>query len=141
MKNSGMQTDQSNKVELLHLESKQWMSSLNFIRDEIIFIGHLLDSYIFEPDTPNLFERLQDYREHLTRIIDTNTAVTEQIGIHDNDLGGMLECKDKSCDWTYYQKHEKLKAAVVELMRDFQNFKSDIFNYAGGILKKHKSKQ
>lgn len=141
MKNSPFQIDQNNKVELLHLESKQWTSNLNFVMDEIRFIGHLLDSYVFEPDTPNLFERLQDYKARLKKIIDTNERMTEQISIHDNDLGGMLECKDKACDQAYYHKHNQLKAEVVELMSEFQNFKSDIFNYAGGILRKHKPKQ
>ena len=141
MKNNRTETGQYNEVELLHLESQQWASSLNFIKDEIIFIGHLLDSYVFEPDTPDLFERLQDYRERLEKIIGTTSGVTKLIGIHDNDLGGMLECKDNSCDQTYYQKHDQLKATVVELMMDFQNFKAEIFNYASGILKKRKPKQ
>ncbi|MCG2462247.1 hypothetical protein K8352_15915 [Flavobacteriaceae bacterium F89] len=138
MKNNRMQTDQYNEVELLHLESQQWTSSLNFIKDEIVFIGHLLDSYIFEPDTPNLFERLQDYRDSLKNIISTTSEVCKQISIHDNDLGGMLECKDKSFDQAYCHRHDQLKATVVELMMDFQNFKADIFNYAGGILRKRK---
>ena len=140
MKNSGRKTDQINKVELMHMESKQWLSNLNFVKDEIAFIVRLLDSYVFEPDTPNLFERLQEYKEQLKKIIATNMRIIEQIGIHDNDLGGMLECKDKECDQAYYHKHEQLKVEVLELRIDFQDFKSDIFSYAGGILKKHKPK-
>lgn len=141
MKENRTQTNQYNEVEILHLESQQWASSLKFIKDEIIFIGHLLDSYVFEPDTPNLFERLQEYRERLEKIIGTTKGVTKLIGVHDSDLGGMMERKDKSCDLAYYQKHDQLKATVVELMMEFQNFKADIFNYASGILKKRKPKQ
>jgi len=141
MNNDNIHADQYNEMELLHLESQQWTSDLHFIKDEIIFIGHLLDAYIFEPDTPNLFERLQDYRERLRKITDTTSRATAQISVHDNFLGGMLECKDKIHDSTYLQKHYQLKAEVTDLRMDFQNFKSEIFNYAGGILRKRKPGQ
>jgi hypothetical protein len=38
----------------------------------------------------------------------------------------------------YYQKHEAIKAYVVAFLENFQGLKSEIFNYAGGILKKKK---
>ena len=141
MENDRIHTDQYKEMELLHLESQQWTSDLYFIKDEIIFIGHLLDAYIFEPDTPNLFERLQGYRERLRKITDTTSMAAAQISVHDNFLGGMLECKDKVHDSTYLQKHYLLKAEVTDLRTDFQNFKSEIFNYAGGILRKRKPGQ
>ena len=50
----------------------------------------------------------------------------------------MLECKDERCDLGFYNKHNALKAEVVSCMEDFQNLKAEIFNYAGGILKKRK---
>jgi hypothetical protein len=138
MKDDYLHTDQHHEMELRHLESQQWASDLHFIKDEIIFIGHLLEAYIFEPDTPNLFERLQDYRERLKKITDSTSRAIAQIGVHDNLLGGMLECKDEAYDATYLQKHEQLKAEVTDLRMDFQTFKLEIFNYAGGILKKRK---
>ena len=48
-----------------HTTTKNWISSLQFIEDELRFIENLMCSYVFEPDTPNLFERLQDYKERV----------------------------------------------------------------------------
>ena len=55
-------------IQKLHLETQQWNSSFFLMNDELLFIEQLLHSYVFEPNTPNLFERLQDYLERLKHI-------------------------------------------------------------------------
>ena len=49
----------------LHFETLEWKSNLQFIQGEVNFINQLLHSYVFEPTTPNLFEKLQEYREKI----------------------------------------------------------------------------
>jgi hypothetical protein len=129
---------QSVKVEELYRDTKRWKSSFQFTANEMLFLERLLNSYVFEPNTPNLFERLLDYQERLKRTISKKTEVTDRIRRHENKLGGMLECTDSSCDLEYYRNHEQLKAEVVSFCEDFRQLKSEIFNYAGGILKKRK---
>ncbi len=131
--------DQARKIEDLHKDCKLWKSSLRFMDDEITFINKLLDSYVFEPNTPNLFERLQDYTHRLEQTQVLSIKVKERIMRHEKDLGGMLECKDDACDLGFYQKHDSIKADVNQYLGDFQILKSEIFNYAGGILKRRKA--
>lgn len=131
--------DQARKTEELHKDCKQWKSRLNFMDDEISFINKLLNSYVFEPNTPNLFERLQDYLHRLEQTQDLRIEVRERILRHEKNLGGMLECTDDACDLVFYQKHDILKTDVNECLSDFQILKSEIFNYAGGILKSRKA--
>lgn len=138
--NGDSKTEQSKKVARLHMELKQWKSNLYFIRDEMIFIERLLNSYVFQPNTPNLFERIQDYLYRLKKVEQKREKFVALIGHHENDLGGMLECKDDNCDSYYYRRHDALKAEVVQCSHIFQELKSEIFNYAGGILKKRKPK-
>lgn len=130
--------NQNKKIEELHYELQGWKSNLHFIDDEIVFIDRLLNSYVFQPNTPNLFERLQDYQHRLKKTKDTKTKLKNRIAKNENNLGGMVECIDESCDLEYYQKHDKLKAEVVDSISKFRELKSEIFNYAGGILKKKK---
>lgn len=129
---------QTKKVEDLHADCRNWKSKFRFVDHEVSFIERLLNSYVFEPDTPNLFERLQDYLKRLEKNKANKVKVSQKILNHENDLGGMLECTDDICDQWFYQKHDALKAEVVGFMEDFQDLKSEIFNYAGGILKKRK---
>ncbi len=129
---------QTVKVEELYRDTKRWKSCFHFNSDEMLFLERLLNSYVFEPNTPNLFERLRDFHERLKKSITVKSDVTDRIRKHEANLGGMLQCTDSSCDLEYYSKHEQLKAEVTGFQEDFRQLKSEIFNYAGGILKKRK---
>jgi hypothetical protein len=129
---------QKKKKEQLHTDCRHWKSTLSFIDDEIVFIKHMLGSYIFEPNTPNLFERLQDYQGRLRKVEYKRTQVFTDITSHENSLGGILECETDACFHGFYDKHDVLKASVVGFNEEFRHLKSEIFNYAGGILKKRK---
>lgn len=139
MKDTYTIKDQGKKVEVLHYELQGWKSNLHFIEDEIIFFDHLLNSYIFQPNTQNLFERLQDYLHRLKKTKNIKIKLQKSITQHENKLGGMMECTDAYCDLQYYRKHNLLKAKAVGFISNFRELKSEIFNYARGILKKRKS--
>jgi hypothetical protein len=130
--------NQSIKVDQLHLDTNKWKSSLRFITDETVFLERLLNSYVFEPNTPNLFERLMDYQERLKKCMSRHKEVVAKLHSHERDLGGMMECTDTECDLTYYRKHDQLKAEVADFQETYALLKTEIFNYAGGILKKRK---
>ncbi len=138
MKTEKTRTEQGKKVEELHWEIQQWKSQFQFMEDELLFVVRLLDSYVFEPTTPNLFERLQEYHIHIKSVQKIIKTVRDTISQHENTLGGMLECTDSSCDLNYYRKHAALKTIVGECFKDFQKLKSEILNYAGSVLKRRK---
>lgn len=129
---------QSRKVDQLHFDTRHWRSGIQFTGDEMLFIKRLINSYVFEPNTPNLFERLRDYQDRLEKTRLQKKEVLDAITKHERGLGGMLECMDSECDLAYYRKHEQLRAVVTSFQEDFRQLKSEIFNYAGGILKKRK---
>ena len=133
-------SDPSQKLEKLHSEYRRWNSQLQFMTDEITFINRLLNSYVFEPNTPNLFERLQDYLERLEVAKNRRTTIFTKMAKYENIIGGILECKDDSCNESFYEKHDALKEKVNRCLDEFQNLKGEIFNYAGGILKRRKPK-
>ena len=140
MKNSDTKKAQAQKLEDLHWECRHWKSVFYFMADEITFIDHLLNSYVFEPNTLDLFERLQDYMRRLKKVKSKKLKVVQKIVSHENHLGGLLECDDATFDLDFFRKHASLKAEVVDCTGDFQNLKAEIFNYASAILKKRKPK-
>lgn len=125
-------------IQKFHLETQKWKSSFLLMNDELLFIEQLLHSYVFEPNTPNLFERLQDYLERLKHIKSDKTNMQKLIVQHENNLGGSIECKNNKFDEDVHVEHEKLKANVANCLQKFQILKSEIFNYAGGILKRRR---
>ncbi|WP_190810993.1 hypothetical protein [Flagellimonas sp. S3867] len=138
MKNSLIKTDQEKKMEKLHWESLKWKSQFLLMDDELLFINRLLNSYVFEPKTPNLFERLMDYKSRIKKTEDNIDKIKSCLIIHESELGGVMECLGKSCEKAYQMEHEVIEAEVMSCIEDFQNLKLEIFNYAGGILRKNK---
>lgn len=128
----------SEKGEQMYRESQQWKSYLELVLDELTFIQHLLNSYVFEPNTPNLFERLQNYQTRIKKSKAVWDTISKKVKDHENRVGGILERSDRTCDGAYERKHELLKAETVSYLESFKDLKSEIFEYAGGILKKNK---
>ena len=128
------------ELKQIHLDALEWKSSLHFIENEIQFIDQLLNSYVFEPNTPNLFERLQEYKKQISKIEEEIQNLHQNIRKHESELGGMLECDTVSCDHEYYQEHELLETTYNKFYKKFRELKSNVFGYAGGILRTKKDR-
>ncbi|WP_435625291.1 hypothetical protein [Flagellimonas sp.] len=131
-------TYQGKKPEELYCDLQKWKSNIEFIDDEMTFINRLLHSYVFEPRTPNLFERLELFKIAYKKSIQEKEKIKELIGKHESTIGGILECASTACDLAYNQKHEELSKRVSKHLANYIKLKSDIYNYAGSILKRKK---
>jgi len=132
-------TYQEKKLEELHWDLQRWRSNIEFIEDEMLFINRLLHSYVFEPRTPNLFERLELFKLSYSKSKKEKETIKRLISKHENTIGGILECTSTICDFAYYQKHEKLFKRVSKHFENYLKLKADIYNYAGAVLKLKKS--
>lgn len=131
-------TRNEQNLEALHRDSQKWISTLHFTQDELNFIEKLLHSYVFEPNTPNLFERLQDYLSRIENAKRKLTSLGKLIQSYECELGGILQCDNLPPDMDIGQKHIELKGRIEEYQGKFTMLKSEIFSYAGGILKRRK---
>ena len=126
------------KLEEQYRDSQKWISQLHFTGDELSFIEKLLNSYVFEPTTPNLFERLQDFLKRLEKSKAQLNELYESICAHERELGGLMECSSREGDKAIEVRHIEMARKVEEYLGKFNMLKSEIFNYAGGILKRRK---
>ena len=120
------------------MTEKKWKSNIQFIEDEMLFINRLLHSYVFEPRTPNLFERLELFKRAYAKSKNEKEELKYLISKHENTIGGILECTSTICDFAYYKKHEQLCKRIAMHFENYLQLKSDIYNYAGAILKRRK---
>ncbi|WP_299605977.1 hypothetical protein [uncultured Aquimarina sp.] len=126
------------RLKDFHFEMLTWKSSLQFIEGEVQFINQLLNSYVFEPNTPNLFERLQEFKTQIKTVQTELENIYLEISKQESELGGMMECDTMSCDIFYSDKHYSLKEKFDLFYKNYQFFKTKVFSYAGGVLKKKK---
>lgn len=134
MENKNITTDNGKKIAQLHWRIQQWKLQFQLMDNEIVFIKRLLDSNAFKPNIPNLFERLQDYKTQVEEINNRGEAIRTQISLHENNLGSMSGGKVSSINQDNVKKNDSLQMEVDECMGNYQNLKSEIFNYTGSIL-------
>lgn len=124
------------KIEKLHWHIQHWKSDLQFMENETSFIHQLLNSDIFKPNTPNLFERVQKYLTRLGEFEARKSKLRQLISKHENHLGGLAQFRKETFDAAFYHKHDDLEMEVLDCMDDFKTLKAEIYNYVSGTIKK-----
>ena len=125
-------------LDRIHGQCLEWKSSVLFMEEEIIFFEHLLHSYLFEPDTAELYECFQNCIEQLDKIKMVKNNLKVQIDGHEATIGGIMESIDHSGDPSFYIEHDNLKLSVQKTSEDYRKLKSEILYYAITVMRKHK---
>ena len=124
------------QIEVMRGELQNWKSYLQFIEGEMAFIQKLLDSYVFEPRTPKLFERLETFKQHFTISKKERKSLSAIMARHENGLGGIYECTQEECDHHYYEKHQGIKEKFTDYIQRYIKLKKEVYDYAGSVLKR-----
>lgn len=123
-------------VEELENDTIEWDKTLQTCTDELFFLKHLLMSDIFQPSDPDTTEKIESFSEQLEDLKTEKIEVQLALRNHKNDLNGMLECEDISCDIFYQTQHQELLNRLKELLENFQQFKLGIFRFSIPFLKR-----
>jgi len=128
-------------IEELQLDTVKWDVLLQTSTEEIHFLEQFLSADIFQSQIPDLYEHLNSYSEELEEIkidkIDLQTALRH----HKNDLNGMRECEDISCDIFYHSQHQNLFKNIREHLSKFQDLKLRIYKFSDHALFKNNPRE
>ncbi|MCJ7758049.1 MAG: hypothetical protein MUP24_07845 [Gillisia sp.] len=117
-------------------EISKWENSLMMVTEEIKFLGKLLSAGIFEPNIPNLYERLQQYSKKLQDLKNEEILLEKEIEKHKTDFAKELEENEEQKDPLIKGTHIQLKKNITEFLKNNSGLKLEIFNFTGNILKK-----
>lgn len=128
-------------IDQYHQEVKVWTSNIALAVDEIRFIENLMQSHVFKPTTPNLFELLEVFKSQIVKIKRLLDNIQTLLSKHDLELSGMVACDTVACDIYLQEKHLLIKENYTHFLSSYSKTKRDIFKYYTGILKKNKKSQ
>jgi predicted Zn-dependent protease with MMP-like domain len=103
--------------------------------DEILFLKQFLSSDVFKANPTDFYEKLNSYAIELGDLQSDKVGVQLSLKHHKNDLNGMLECEDISCDMFYLNQHQKLNTRIEVLLAKHQDLKLNIFRFTTPHLK------
>jgi len=134
-------SDIDKSIEQLQDDTINWDKALQQSTEEIIFLKQLLSSDVFELNTMDFFENLHDKVMNLEDFKAEKIDLHVTINNHKNDLNGMRECEDISCDMFYHSEHKKLQERVQTFLIKFQELKLEIYNYITPHFRKLKHQE
>ena len=141
-----MKTSQLKYVEWLdademHEDSKNWLSELNFIKDEHQFFQDLITSYTMQMLEPEKFSYNKEIIDALNRSQKQNNTLIEAVKIHKNELQIMVDGIDQlEEEKAYTKEHGDLIVATTEFMKDYRSLKTQLFDIIKKIKKEDKNR-
>ena len=125
-------------LEGLYREVHGYRTNLRFAADELSFFDHLIKSYNFQPNTKDLFERLQLFERRIHAAKEDIDVFLSRINNQEALLGGMMECTEPGLDREFYRSYDGLTTDLNNFLAGHHDLKLEVFNYIGGFLKKRK---
>ncbi|MBI9040545.1 hypothetical protein [Lutibacter sp.] len=128
-------------VSELHEESKNWLSELAFIRDEIKFLNHLLSEKYIDYLFAGLGKRIEIFTKKMKVEDASGEILIETINKHELLLAELIEHNNLLTNINYIDQHKKLEKEIEIYMKKYKNLKKQIFEVVEKVMRKKNIKQ
>ncbi|MCF4101388.1 hypothetical protein L1I30_06905 [Gillisia sp. M10.2A] len=114
-------------LNVLHFESKEWLDTIAFWKDEIKFFDNLLKKTSPKDerkiDTKKMLEDLDGIHSNLFK------SMHEDIIAHEKQLSQLEKGAKGIADAAYRERHRELSARMDDFKSNFFIFKKIVFQY------------
>ena len=114
-------------LDVLHYESKEWLNTIAFWKDEAKFFDNLLKlKESSEMKYPDFEKMLKDLKKiHLDLFKDLEDTIRE----HEQLLARIQRAEKGLSDSNYREKHTQIKDRITVFESDFKTLKKIVFDY------------
>lgn len=121
-------------AEELQYDAQNWKKQLEVLNYEFIFLNGLIRANIYEPDSRNLFERLESFKRNLKSQDKKRLKLLDEVDHHLNQLDKKIECDDLSCDNFFITAHQKMAKKIMTFLEEFNREKIHLFEYIISVI-------
>jgi hypothetical protein len=111
-------------LEVLHAESREWMTELHFMKDESAFFYKLIEKRESSDKARNLADAHRQLINLSNERLDKLIVDTES---HERVLADVLK-KNLSDEKAYRYSHHEISRRIKELNSDMKNLKRNLFS-------------
>ncbi|WP_178988335.1 hypothetical protein [Winogradskyella schleiferi] len=127
--------------EEMHDTSKEWLSELNFIKDEHLFFEDLVTQFTSQLIAFGNFSSIKEIIDTINRSQKQNNTLIEAVKLHENELqimvDGINQVKEEKA---YVKEHSDLIIAMTEFLKDYKSLKTQLFDIIKTIKKEDKNR-
>ena len=123
-------------ADKMHLASKHWLSELNFIKVEQLFLDDLIKSYTLQLIDKDNFSENKKIIDELSKLQKQNAKLTKIVIEHEKGLQIMVDGIDQFTEEENYKnKHRQLIISVTSYLKKYKNLKKGLFEMIKSVLK------
>lgn len=139
-----MKTSQKRYIEWLSAEemhdaSKEWLSELEFVKDEHTFFEDLITKFTSELLEFGNFSDKIELIDAINASEKENNILIEAVKTHENELQIMIDEVDQlEQEKAYTKSHRDLMLKIESFLKDYKSLKIQLFNIIKSIKKQEK---
>ena len=128
--------------EIMHRDSKKWLSELRFIKDEELFFCDLVKSYTIQLIQSKHFSYSKELVAKLKLVQTETLQLIDTIVCHEKGLKIMVDETNQVKEENNYRiEHGKLIITVTTFLHEYRTLKSQLFTFIKTIIKEGKQKR
>jgi hypothetical protein len=128
--------------EEMHADAIHWLSELNFIRDEQMFLNSLIKSYTLQLIDKKIYDHSKDLVSNILDAEQEAVKLMKRVQAHENQLEIMTDDVDQpKMERAYLQTHKDLMGEMQQYAEKYRDLKKRLFNLLSAVIKKEKQKR
>jgi len=128
-------------ADKMHEASKEWLSELNFIKDEHLFFEDLVTQFTSQLIAFGNFSNNKEIIDAINRSQKQNNGLIEAVKIHENELKIMVDGIDQiEEEKAYTKEHSDLIITITEFLKEYKSLKTQLFDIIKSIKKEDKNR-
>lgn len=129
-------------AENMHKHTQDWLSELNFVKDEHLFFEDLVKTYTNQLIATKKFSENKDIIDAINRSEKRNAMLIDAVQVHRNALEIIIDGIDQPKEEENYKnEHGNLIMMVSNYLKDYRSLKSQLFSLFEDLLKKEKQQR
>jgi hypothetical protein len=125
----------------LHHDYKLWVSEINFIKDEIRFLEHLLSENYIDFLAAGLHEKIEESVKQISVEKNIGTTLQELINSQEKTLAELIKRENVTSNKNYLESHKKLEIEVNNYINKYKALKQNVFKVVENVMKKKDQKK
>ena len=127
--------------EELHDDSKNWLSEIPFVNDEMRFLNHLLGSNYIDFLELGLNTKIEKLVKSIKQEKKTGAALKKLIQDHERILSDLIAKDSVSSNANYMDVHKKLEFEMILYNKKYKKLKRQIFEVVENVMEKKVQKK
>ena len=118
------------RLDVLHYDSRKWISELEFMKNELQFFIKLLNSKVFEDAKEQQRQHIYNNMNNLSSAI--VAELEQEVKSHERKLAELLSAKSSN-DAAFREQHKELHKKMNQVDNDVKTLKMLVFGFVDNL--------